>query len=309
MAVDLTIRSFIEPANQSRSDLNNAQAPAMTGSGWSVANTITWTGLLNSARNDKGLYNLQAAARYLLSLYALTVKDDVANTGDWSEIQIASGVNDAAHADDSNSGDKLKIKQALFGDGQQANALIQHLWFGMDGFNTYPQVKAVLQRLGIAVAPSGGNHQTHYHVDFCHPNGPVAVEAAQHLDSATSASQPTSALGANVLVNQQGEDMLKTLSAAALALAFAGTTGAGTRPPTIEPDQVNAKNIGMCEIYDPKFDPNDRYSGVNGVNPAGAIGTYVESYQKAYLTELKPTDYSIKYIEQPTAWGHQNNCK
>jgi hypothetical protein len=123
----------------------------MTGTVWSVANAISWTGLLNPTGNARGAYNLQAAARYLLSLYALTVRDNIPNTGDWSEIQIASGVNDAAHANDSNFGDKLKIKQALFGDGQQANSLIQHLWFGMDGpkSNTYPQVTFTVSGLNL----------------------------------------------------------------------------------------------------------------------------------------------------------------
>lgn len=106
-------------------------------------------------------------------------------------------------------------------------------------------------------------------------------------------------MGKDIAVNLQGEEMQRILSATALALAFVDAPDAATMPPTIEPSQVNTRSIGTCEIYDPKYDPNDRYSGANEVNPVGAIGDYVQSYQKAYLTELKPTDYSVKYIVQP----------
>lgn len=94
--------------------------------------------------------------------------------------------------------------------------------------------------------------------------------------------------------------MLRTLSAVALALAFAGSPDAATRPPTIEPSQVNAKNIGSCETYDPN-DPYNLHNGAGAISlrPIGAIYAYVQSYQKAYLTELKPTDYFVKYIKQP----------
>lgn len=89
--------------------------------------------------------------------------------------------------------------------------------------------------------------------------------------------------------------MLKTLSAAAFALAFAGSPAAATQPPTIEPFQVNAKNIGLCEIYN----PNDLYSPGSALNPIGGIHLYVASHQKSNLTELELTDFSVKYLEQP----------
>jgi len=157
------------------------------------------------------------------------------------------------------------------------------------------QVNAVLQRLGIAVAPSGGNHHTHYHVDFRPQDVPVAIETSRHIESPTTASNTLQAMDTVFAANLQGEEMQRILSATALALAFAGSSNAGGQPPTIEPSQVNAKNIGSCEIYD----PNDHYMPGNALTPVGAIGDYVESYQKAYLTELKPTDYSVKYIGLP----------
>ena len=88
--------------------------------------------------------------------------------------------------------------------------------------------------------------------------------------------------------------MLKSLSAAALALALAGSADATTQLPTIEPFQVNTKNIGLCEIYDPK----DPYANGHSLSPISAIYAYVESYQTAYL-KIKPTDYSVKYLELP----------
>jgi len=94
----------------------------------------------------------------------------------------------------------------------------------------------------------------------------------------------------------KGEEMLRTLSAASLALAFAGTPSAATQPPTIEPSQVNAKSIGSCEIYD----PNDLYLAGNALHPIGAIYTYVQFYQKSHLRELELTDFSVRYVEQPS---------
>ncbi|TXT36473.1 MAG: hypothetical protein FD135_4271 [Comamonadaceae bacterium] len=94
--------------------------------------------------------------------------------------------------------------------------------------------------------------------------------------------------------------MLRTLSAAALALAFAGSPDAATQRPTIEPSQVNARSIGSCETYDPKDPYNlNNGAGADSLRPLGAIGAYVQSYQKAHLTELKPTDYLVTYVEQP----------
>jgi hypothetical protein len=103
----------------------------------------------------------------------------------------------------------------------------------------------------------------------------------------------------SVRFDLQGEEMLRTLFAAVLALAVAGPSDAGT-PPTVKPSQVNARNIGMCETYD----PNDPYNlhngaGANSLTPQAAIYAYVESYQKSYLMELKPADYSVKYVKQP----------
>ena len=90
------------------------------------------------------------------------------------------------------------------------------------------------------------------------------------------------------------------LLAFVFGLAFVGWSNAATQRLTIEPSQVNAKNIGLCETYD----PNDPYNinngaGANSLNPVGAIGMYVQSYQKAHLMELRPADYSVKYIMQP----------
>ncbi|MFZ2973541.1 MAG: hypothetical protein WA049_12945 [Ferribacterium limneticum] len=94
--------------------------------------------------------------------------------------------------------------------------------------------------------------------------------------------------------------MLKTFSAAVLTWAFVGTPDAAARPPTIEPAEVNTRNIGSCETYD----PNDPYNlhngaGANSLRPLGAIYAYVQSYQKAYVRDSKPTDYSVKFIVQP----------
>ena len=82
--------------------------------------------------------------------------------------------------------------------------------------------------------------------------------------------------------------MLRTLSAAALALAFAGSPDAAIRLPTIEPSKVNAKHVGMCNTYD----PNDPYNlnngaGANSLSPTAAIYSYVQSYQKAHLVDTK----------------------
>ena len=94
--------------------------------------------------------------------------------------------------------------------------------------------------------------------------------------------------------------MLRTLSSAALALTIAGSPDAATRLPTIEPSKVNVKHVGMCNTYD----PNDPYNlkngaGANSLSPTAAIYSYVQSYQKAHLVDIKPTDYTVKYIEQP----------
>jgi len=93
--------------------------------------------------------------------------------------------------------------------------------------------------------------------------------------------------------------MLKTLSAAVLTWAFVGTPDAAARPPTIEPAEVDTRNIGSCETYD----PNDPYNlhngaGADGLRPLGAIYAYVQSYQKANLRDSKPDEYSVKYIGQ-----------
>lgn len=87
--------------------------------------------------------------------------------------------------------------------------------------------------------------------------------------------------------------MLRALSAAALALAFLGASNAGTPSPIIEPINVDTKNIGRCEIYDPS-NPS-----TNELHPVAAIGAYVQFHQKAQLAELKATDYSVKYVELP----------
>lgn len=94
--------------------------------------------------------------------------------------------------------------------------------------------------------------------------------------------------------------LLKTLSAAALAWTCFCVSDALARPPTIEPSQVNTRHIGSCETYD----PNDPYNlhngaGANSLSPLGAIYMYVQSYQKAYLEDSIPEQYSVKYVQQP----------
>lgn len=85
------------------------------------------------------------------------------------------------------------------------------------------------------------------------------------------------------------------LLAFALGLAFAGWSTATTLPPRIEPSEVNTRNIGSCETYD----PNDPYNLNNGagaisLSPVGVVVMYVHSYQKAYLTDFNPEDYSVR---------------
>ncbi len=94
--------------------------------------------------------------------------------------------------------------------------------------------------------------------------------------------------------------MRRSLSVAVLAFTFSGPAVTAKQPPTIESSQVNARNIGSCETYD----PNDSYNLHNGadaysLSPLGAIYAYVQSYQKAHLRDSKPDDYFVKYIEQP----------
>lgn len=72
--------------------------------------------------------------------------------------------------------------------------------------------------------------------------------------------------------------MLKTLSAAALAFMFSGSAEAAKQRPYIEPAKVNARTIGSCELYDPEM----RDWHPNMLSPLGAIGYYVQSYQKAF---------------------------
>lgn len=85
-----------------------------------------------------------------------------------------------------------------------------------------------------------------------------------------------------------------------LGLFCAGWLDAAPQPPTIAPSQVNAKNIGSCETYDPKDPYNtNNGAGANSLRPVGAIHMYVQSYQHAHLKELNPADYSVKYLVQP----------
>ncbi len=90
------------------------------------------------------------------------------------------------------------------------------------------------------------------------------------------------------------------LLASVLGLAFAGWLGAAPALPTIEASQVNARNIGSCETYDPK-DPHNVNNGAAafGLSPIGAVHSYVQAYQKAHLKKLKSTDYSVTYLTQP----------
>ena len=94
--------------------------------------------------------------------------------------------------------------------------------------------------------------------------------------------------------------MLRPLSMAVLVWFLIGAFEAAARPPSIEPTEVNTRNIGSCETYD----PNDPYNlhngaGANGLSPLGAIYAYVQSYQKSYLKDSKPDEYSVKYVGQP----------
>lgn len=72
--------------------------------------------------------------------------------------------------------------------------------------------------------------------------------------------------------------MLKTLSTAALALLIAASTQAATELPSIEPFQVNTRNIGACETYDPN-DPYNLHNGLGAIDlrPIGAVYSYVQS--------------------------------
>jgi hypothetical protein len=123
----------------------------------------------------------------------------------------------------------------------------------------------------------------------------VAIKASQHIESATSVSNNSQASNSELATSLKEDDMLKTLSAAALAFMFSGSAEAAKQRPYIEPAKVNTRTIGSCELYDPEM----RDWHPNMLSPLGAIGYYVQSYQKAFLQELKPDDYSVKYIEQP----------
>lgn len=123
----------------------------------------------------------------------------------------------------------------------------------------------------------------------------VAIKTSQHIESATSVSNNSQASNSELAISLKEDDMLKTLSAAALAFMFSGSAEAEKQRPYIEPAKVNARTIGKCELYDPEM----RDWHPNTLNPLSAIDDYVESYQKAFLQELKPGDYSLKYVEQP----------
>ena len=120
MSIDLGVNDFINRDNQNRTNDNNLANPTITATGWSIANAIQWSNLLNSGvnatvdvRNDQG-----GALKNFLSIYATTMRDAIPNNGTLEELapSIVNG---------------QEVLPALFGTGNQSvTALIQNAWIG-----------------------------------------------------------------------------------------------------------------------------------------------------------------------------------
>ena len=130
MGIDLGLSTYINSANLNDQTDGNRANLAIPGTGWSVANAIAWSNLLNSGANNavQSSNDQGGALRNFLSLYALTQRDALAANGTYEDISLVNGE---------------AVRAALFGSGDQtASGLFQNVWIGGRSTPRTPQKPA-----------------------------------------------------------------------------------------------------------------------------------------------------------------------
>ncbi|MBC3936228.1 cadherin-like domain-containing protein [Undibacterium sp. CY7W] len=278
--------------------------------GWSVANAITWSDLLpkTSFKNDQA-----GALKNFLSIYALTQKDNIANNGTWDELSnlIVNGE---------------KVHTALFGSGlQDEHQLLQNVWIGGRGSNQnpFPNMRAVLGRLGFTNSQSAFNplphtftqekHHNHFHIDL-RPPARVAIEQPHLLlaqSPATDANTPVGqAIGSTAsksamqalleaaqseLELEEGETSMFVLDHFVMSAQSTATMLVQTNPARqgLRKERV----MGVCKIV--ANGPDQGVSVVNAFDPAHEAYIYLKRYEhkivsgQAKVTVLQPPKHGL----------------
>ena len=159
MVMDLGINPYVNMAYQnSTSELSISQQIQQVAQlfpiAWSNDKALALSETLIQLPDGTitGRDNQRAAIRDFLSLYSVTQK--VNGSRDNVRNLISNGTT---------LGRKEDIVNALFGDGSANNGLISNIHIGQPGFNTYPNMRNILEKLGIkatAVEP----HRHHFHI-------------------------------------------------------------------------------------------------------------------------------------------------
>ncbi|MHB8166398.1 MAG: Ig-like domain-containing protein, partial [Sulfuricella sp.] len=283
MALDLGFRyNFINNANTQTTTRNNQTGPLVSGeAGWSVQNAINWSARLTDQQNP-GERN---ALRNFLSLYSLTVNDgSPANlNGGWEDIRVQNG---------------NIVKQAIFGNGTQAQPVIQNVWLGTNGYNTYPRMHNILAGLGVTAATSPPTHWNHFHIDFRTP-GREPIKLQQNLlasDGPMELSQDNFIEQARVVLSQ--ELGIKTGELAMFSL----------EPPNAPPQIVfvaqadahlaqKKRAIGICMTTE-YIAPNGRLAeGQGAIGPNYQAMDYFALYEKREIA--LPPYSAIQLVRGP----------
>ena len=179
MALDVDVNQYIGRPNRNDATIQDPTIQ-ITGSGWSLTNAETWSGLLpDDLDNGRALNGQQQALRNFLSLYAVTQSET------WGNLPITNG---------------NAVRDALFGGGtaaddDQTNGLIENVLIGGQGNaqNPYANMRLVLRQLGVPntstvrnatpeqqvlLSGTASGHQTHLHI-YLRP--PELVSITQNL--------------------------------------------------------------------------------------------------------------------------------
>lgn len=271
MAIDWSLKLDIDHGDQveiKRNGQTKILAPSETG--WSVANAVEWSGRLTDTDNP----GEKDALRKFLSIYSLTRDDgspDVANGG-WEDIVVQNG--DA-------------VKRSLFGEGD--GTAIQAVFIGMDGKNTYPRMREILTALGLKNKPSGGDHHTHFHIDFRTPKL-EKIDGKQKLLASSA--------GENFW---EGEDQM-LLEAMLLASAMSGVAEpVGTQVTAESKAPVRTSYVaGMCQTMEMQ-----RPVGNNEMSQSRRIG--IEHAAMDYVREQLGRDADLPLPSAVTVERYPEN--
>jgi hypothetical protein len=303
MAFDLGVTNYIDNspdgAQSNADEVLDETINALQNVSWSVDSAYNYSENLTNSTDPRN--NQRSALRDFLSLYAVTHSDTIDGNGTWDDLPVTNGE---------------AVRAALFGGGEVLGGLISQVLIGgvatytnsagrIVHENPYPNINAILDKLGINASPSKG-HQNHFHI-YLKPPAPVGIDGANHLvtdvqsDSTTVTTVPDTAAQSDIqglldyaqTLFDSGEELMFTMDVPYVPYVPAQETPIVLAQANVSDGSISHQPDFILETCKETRSVGDLTTAMNVVDPAGWLAGYLgnQRHRDLYTTasaSIKP---------------------